>query len=261
MSLVRQAELLDISRASLYYAPCSNEKDLPYTHAIDKIYTDHPFLGSRSIVWALNDDYGLKANRKKVQRLMREMGIEAIYPKQHLSAPALGHQIYPYLLRNLAIARPNQVWGTDITYLKMERGFCYLTAILDWFSRAVLAWEVSEKMDVSFCAASLRSALARAIPEIHNSDQGAQFTSGDYTGILDARGVSISMDGRDRCMDNIFTERLWRTVKYEDVYLKNYRTIDEAREGLSAYFTFYNEKRRHQSLEYKTPAQVYGAGA
>lgn len=208
---------------------------------------------------ALKDDYEIIICREHIQRLMRLMGIEAIYPKQHTSAPAEGHRLYPYLLRNLAITRPNQVWGTDITYLKMEHGFCYLTAILDWFSRAVLSWEVSERMSASFCTTSLRSALARAIPEIHNSDQGAQFTAQEYTGILDARGVAISMDGRGRCMDNIFTERLWRTVKYENVYLKNYRTVDEAREGLSAYFTFYNEKRRHQSLKYKTPAQVYGA--
>lgn len=259
MSLTRQTELLDISRASLYYLPRPREKDIRIMHALDALYTDHPFLGSRRMRGALKDDYEIIICREHIQRLMRLMGIEAIYPKQHTSTPAEGHRLYPYLLRNLAITRPNQVWGTDITYLKMEHGFCYLTAILDWFSRAVLSWEVSERMSASFCTTSLRSALARAIPEIHNSDQGAQFTAQEYTGILDARGVAISMDGRGRCMDNIFTERLWRTVKYENVYLKNYRTVDEAREGLSAYFTFYNEKRRHQSLKYKTPAQVYGA--
>ena len=261
MSLTRQTELLDISRASLYYQPRPNEQDIQIMHALDVLYLRLPFYGSRRMQGALEDYYAILICREHVQRLMRLMGIEAIYPKPRTSTPAEGHHLYPYLLRNLAITRPNQVWGTDITYIKMEHGFCYLTAILDWFSRSVLAWEVSEKMDVSFCATSLRSALARAIPEIHNSDQGAQFTAQEYTGILDARGVAISMDGRGRCMDNIFTERLWRTVKYENVYLKNYRTMDEAREGLAAYFTFYNEHRRHQALENKTPTEVYFAGA
>ncbi len=229
-------------------------------HALDALYTELPFYGSRRLQGALKDEYEIQICREHVQRLMRAMGIAAIYPHQNTSLPAPESKIYPYLLRNLPIIRPNQVWGTDITYLRMEQGFCYLTAILDWFSRAVLAWEVSERMDVSFCATALRSALASAIPEIHNSDQGAQFTSQEYTNILEAQKITISMDGRGRCMDNIFTERLWRTVKYENVYLKNYRTIDEAREGLSAYFTFYNLKRRHQALENKTPLQVYSAG-
>lgn len=230
-------------------------------HAIDHIYTAHPFLGSRRIPWALKDDYGIIANRKKVQRLMRLMGIEAVYPKPRTSAPAHAHRIYPYLLRNITIMRPNQVWGTDITYIKMREGFCYLTAILDWYSRYVLSWELSATMEPAFCATALRSALGRATAEIHNSDQGSQFTAQEYTGILDAHGVKISMDGRGRCMDNIFTERLWRTVKYEDVYLKQYRTIDEAREGLGQYFPFYNDERRHQSLRYKTPAEMYFASA
>lgn len=229
-------------------------------HVLDALYTRLPFYGSRRMQDALKDEYAIRICREHVQRLMREMGIEAIYPHRRTSVPTEGNPIYPYLLRNLAITRPNQVWGTDITYVRLEHGFCYLTAMLDWFSRAVLAWEVSEKMDVSFCATSLRSALTRATPEIHNSDQGSQFTSKEYTGILDARGVRISMDGRGRCMDNIFTERLWRTVKYEEVYLKSYRTIEEARENLTSYFTFYNTQRRHQSLHNKTPAQVYCAG-
>ena len=229
-------------------------------HALDMLYTEYPFFGSRRMQGALKDGYGIQICREHVQHLMRRMGIEAIYPHPRTSIPDPQHRIYPYLLRNLAITKPNQVWGTDITYIRISQGFCYLTAILDWFSRTVLAWEVSERMETSFCATSLRSALTRAIPEIHNSDQGAQFTSHEYTGILAARGVAISMDGRGRCMDNIFTERLWRTVKYEDVYLNNYRTIDEVREGLASYFSFYNEKRRHQSLDNKTPAQVYCAG-
>ncbi len=230
-------------------------------HALDALYTDYPFFGSRRMKDGLEDYYEIHICREHVQRLMREIGLVAIYPQKHTSLPSEDNHVYPYLLRNLAISRPNQVWGTDITYIRLEQGFCYLTAILDWFSRSVLAWEISEKMDVSFCATSLRSALSRARPEIHNSDQGAQFTSHDYIGILDAHGVAISMDGRGRCMDNIFTERLWRTVKYENVYLKNYRNLEEAREGLSAYFAFYNNRRRHQALENKTPAQVYGAGA
>lgn len=229
-------------------------------HALDALYTRLPFYGSRRLRGALKDDYDIQVCREHVQHLMRAMGIEAIYPHPRTSVPAPRHFKYPYLLRNLAVTRPNQVWGTDITYIRMMHGFCYLTAILDWFSRAVLAWEVAECMDVAFCATSLRSALTRAIPEIHNSDQGAQFTSAEYTGILDARGIAISMDGRGRCMDNIFTERLWRTVKYENVYLNNYRDLEEVREGLAAYFIFYNEQRRHQSLENKTPAQVYCAG-
>ena len=210
--------------------------------------------------WALADDYGIAICREHVQRLMRTMGIAAIYPKQHTSLPALGHTIYPYLLRNQTIVRPHQVWGTDITYIRLTQGFGYLTAIMDWFSRYVLAWEVSTTLEADFCVTALRSALTHAIPEIHNSDQGAQFTSVDYTSILDAHGVAISMDGRGRCMDNIFTERLWRTVKYEEVYLKEYCTIDDVRDGLSVYFPFYNTRRRHQALKNKTPAEVYSAG-
>ncbi len=229
-------------------------------HALDTLYTDYPFFGSRRMRGALKDAYGIEICREHVQRLMRTMGIEAVYPHPRTSIPAEGHHIYPYLLRNLEITKPNQVWGTDITYIRISQGFCYLTAILDWFSRTVLSWEVSERMETSFCATSLRSALTRAVPEIHNSDQGAQFTSEEYTNILATRGVSISMDGRGRCMDNIFTERLWRTVKYEDVYLKKYRTLEEVREGLARYFTFYNLQRRHQALNNKTPAQVYCAG-
>lgn len=225
--------------------------------AIDTIYTAHPFFGSRSMVWALFDDYGLTVNRKRVQRLMREMCISAIYPKPNLSVSAPGHRIYPYLLRNLPIRRPNQVWSSDITYVRLAQGFCYLTVILDWYSRYVLAWEVSHTITVDFCVRALRAALQQATCEIHNSDQGAQYTSDEYTGILDSRGIAISMDGRGRCMDNICTERLWRTVKYEDIYLKQYRTIEEVRQGLVQYFPFYNKVRRHQGLEGRRPAEVY----
>lgn len=229
-------------------------------HALDALYTRWPFYGSRRMQWALADEYGIVIGREHVQHVMRMMGIAAIYPKQHTSVPAPGHRIYPYLLRNLAIVRANQVWGTDITYVRLTHGFCYLTAIVDWFSRYVLSWEVSVTLEMDFCVTALRSALTHAIPKIHNSDQGSQYTAPSYTGILENSGVQISMDGRGRCMDNIFTERLWRSVKYEEVYLKEYRTLAEARDGLNAYFPFYNSKRRHQALGNKTPAEVYFAG-
>lgn len=228
--------------------------------AIDAVYTAHPFYGSRRIKGGLVDDYGITAARKKVQRLMRLMGIEGIAPGPATSIPAPGHRTYPYLLKNLPITRPNQVWGTDITYTPLPKGFCYLTAIIDWFSRYVVAWELSATLDAAFCIRTLVSAFRRAVPDIHNSDQGSQFTAHAYTDILDAHGVAISMDGRGRCLDNIFTERLWRTVKYEDIYLKSYRSLDEVHAGLADYFPFYNAKRRHQALGNRTPAQVY-AGA
>lgn len=226
-------------------------------HALDLLYMDYPFYGSRRLRFELRDEYQIFICREHVQRLMRLMGIEAIYPKKHTSIPQAGHHLYPYLLRNLAIIRPNQVWGTDITYVRLENSFCYLTVILDWFSRYVLAWELSLTMETTFCVQALRSALTIATPEIHNSDQGSQYTSQEYTDILKAHTIQISMDGRGRCMDNIFTERLWRSVKYEDIYIRHYRTLAEAYEGLSNYFFFYNHKRRHQALEYKTPADVY----
>lgn len=252
-----QAELLGISRSSLYYVPRIDPEDVTMMHALDALYTKHPYYGSRRLKLALEDGYGIYACRERVQRLMRLMGIEALYPKKHTSAPHPGHKIYPYLLRNLAITCPNQVWGTDLTYLPLENGFCYLVAIIDWFSRYVLAWELSLTMETAFCARALKSALAQAIPGIHNSDQGTQFTAEEYVSILEATTAQISMDGRGRCLDNIFTERLWRTVKYEDIYLKRYRTIEETYDGLMQYFPFYNTERRHQSLGYKTPETVY----
>lgn len=257
LSIGAQAELLNISRASVYYVPHIDPENLKIMSALDELYTKRPYYGSRRLRLALADHYGILACREHVQRLMRLLGIEAIYPKKHISTPASGHKIYPYLLRNLAITRPNQVWSTDITYIRLENNFCYLTVILDWFSRYVLAWELSETMETAFCARALRSALARATPEIHNSDQGAQFTSLEYTGILAAQKIHISMDGRGRYLDNIFTERLWRSVKYEDVYLKHYRTITQAYDGLTEYFPFYNTERRHQALEDRTPETVY----
>ncbi len=213
ISIARQAELLAISRSSVYYEPRVDMDELKKLAALDQLYTEHPFYGSRRLRFALNDEYKIQVGREQTQRLMRIMGIEAIYPKRRTTIPNLEHKVYPYLLHNLPIVRPNQVWSTDITYIPLETGFCYLTAILDWFSRYVLTWELSENMETEFCARALKSALARATPEIHNSDQGSQFTSNEYTGILEANKIQISMDGRRRCLDNIFVERLWRTVK------------------------------------------------
>lgn len=259
ISISRQAELLGISRASIYYAPLPNPEEARITRAIDEIFTKYPFYGSRKMKGALVDDYAIRIGRHQSRRLMRLMGLEAIYPrkKPQTSISEPSHRKYPYLLRGLPIARPNQVWGTDITYIRLEEGWAYLVAIIDWYSRYVIAWEVSRTLESDFCIAALNSALQKGSPEIFNSDQGVQFTSNDFTKILSDREIKISMDGRGRCMDNIFTERLWRTVKYENVYLKSYRNIEEAKAGLSEYFQFYNHKRRHQSLNYQTPADVY----
>jgi putative transposase len=223
---------------------------------LDEQYTRTPFYGIRRMHhWLIGQGY--EVNAKRVKRLLRQMGLEAIYAKPRTSTPAPGHLIYPYLLRGLPIVRPNQVWGTDITYIRLRRGFVYLVAIMDWFSRYVLSWEVSVTLDVGFCLAALEWALETAQPEIFNSDQGSQFTSEPFTGLLLAHDIKISMDGRGRAMDNIFVERLWRTVKYEEVYLKDYETVQDAIESLRCYFLFYNHERMHQSLAYLTPAQVY----
>ena len=259
ISIARQADLLGISRASIYYAPLPDPEEIRITRAIDELFTQYPFYGSRRMKGALADDYGIHIGRHQTRRLMRLMSLEAIYPREKpqtsISEPL--HKKYPYLLRGLPIIHPNQVWGTDITYLRLEEGWAYLVAILDWYSRYVIAWEVSRTLESDFCIKALNRALQKESPEIFNSDQGTQFTSRDFTGILSAGKTKISMDGRGRCMDNIFTERLWRTVKYENVYLKSYRNIEEAKAGLSEYFQFYNHKRRHQSLNYQTPADVY----
>jgi putative transposase len=259
LSVARQAELLDISRSSVYYAPRVSEADVATMNAIDKIYTAYPFYGSRRIQDELEDSHDISCCRERVRRLMRLMGLEAVYPKRawNTSKSDPCHEKYPYLLKDLTICCPNHVWGVDITYIKLEHGFCYLVAIIDWYSRYVISWEVSETLDTSFCAETLNRALTMATPDIHNSDQGSQFTSSEYTGILKSNNIAISMDGRGRCFDNIFTERLWRTVKYEDIYLKSYQTIRELRAGLADYFHFYNTRRRHQSLNRQTPAHVY----
>lgn len=257
ISLLRQSEILDVSRSSLYYQPKVNQRELQTMNLIDQIYTDYPFYGSRNIRDEIRDRTGLIINRKPIQRLMRKMGLEAIYPKKRLSFPDKQHQIYPYLLRSLKIIKPNQVWSTDITYIKLETGFAYLVALMDWFSRYVLNWKLSSNLESDFCIQNLKEAVNEIIPEIHNSDQGSQFTSQDYTGALKEKEIKISMDGRGRYLDNIFVERLWRTVKYENVYLNSYLDIHEAQVGLKDYFDFYNHRRRHSSLNKQTPAQVY----
>lgn len=258
ISIARQTELLDISRASVYYHPKVNQQDISIMHRIDEIYTKRPFYGSRRMKVALEDDE-VHICRDHVRRLMRLMGLEAIYPKKYkgLSDPDAQRKKYPYLLNGITASYPNHIWGTDITYVRLESGFCYLVALLDWFSRYVIAWQLSETLEIEFCIENLTRGLLTGIPDIHNSDQGSHFTSPRYTDLLTAQDIQISMDGRGRCMDNIFTERLWRTVKYEDILLKSYRNLEEARSGLGEYFTFYNTERKHQSLEYRTPAQIY----
>lgn len=227
-------------------------------NALDVIYTACPFYGSRRMVVELARTQEIHVCRDRVRRLMQKLGLEAIYPKKHRgSAANPQHRKYPYLLKNLAITSPDQVWGTDITYIRLAKGFCYLVALIDWFSRYVVAWQLSDTLQMDFCLENLNRALAQATPGIHNSDQGSHFTSPAYTEILSGKGIEISMDGRGRCMDNIFTERLWRTVKYEDVYIKSYATAQDARAGLNLYFPFYNKKRPHQSLGYRTPEELY----
>ena len=257
MSISRQCALAGLSRSGLYYTPREETaENLELMRLLDEQYTRTPFYGVRRMREELLRR-GYEVNPKRVRRLLRQMGLEAIYAKPRLSVPAPGHRIYPYLLRGLPIVRPDQVWGTDITYIRLRRGFVYLVAIMDWFSRYVLSWELSVTLDVSFCVAALAWALTSARPEIFNSDQGSQFTSEDFTKLLLGHDVRISMDGRGRAMDNIFVERLWRTVKYEEVYLRDYEDVPEAVECLRNYFCFYNQERMHQSLAYQTPAEVY----
>jgi putative transposase len=259
LSVRRQCELLGLSRSSLYYEPVpETAENLRLMRLIDQEYTAHPFLGSRRLTrWLM--EQGEEVNRKRVQRLMRRMGLEAIYPKPKLSAAGRGHRIYPYLLRNVRIQRPDQVWSTDITYVPLACGFMYLAAIIDWFSRYVLAWRLSNTLDGSFCLEMLEEALSRGRPEVFNTDQGVQFTAAAWTSRLESAGVAVSMDGKGRCLDNVFVERLWRTVKYEDIYLWRYEAVPQLQQGLGRYFPYYNHKRPHQSLEYHTPAVVYGA--
>ncbi len=254
LSVRRQCRLLGLCRGAFYYKP----RDMGATNAalmreIDVLYTAHPFLGYRKLAVML------QVNAKRVLRLMRLMGLQAVYQKPNTSKANPAHRVYPYLLKNLAILRPNQVWATDITYIPLVRGWCYLVAVIDWYSRIVLSWRLSANMESGFCVEALEEALMGGAPDIFNTDQGSQFTSDAFTGALLANGVNISMDGRGSYQDNIFTERLWRSVKYEEVYLKEYVTIEQAKAALTEYFRFYNQLRPHQALVYRTPEQVHFA--
>jgi putative transposase len=261
LTVTRQAELLGLARRSIYYQPVVNVERLAldklHMNAIDEIYTKYPFYGSRRMQVELHYEYGIDIGRDRVRHLMQRLGLEAIYPKPNTSKATPMHETYPYLLRGLAIARPNHVWGSDITYIRTATGFAYLVAFIDWFSRYVVAWQLSDSLEQSFCLTALDDALRQAVPDISNTDQGSHFTAKAFIERLQAKDVKISMDGRGRCLDNIFTERLWRTVKYENVFLKSYQDLEEATAGLTDYFTFYNHKRRHQALDYETPANVY----
>lgn len=256
-SLRQQCRLLGINRSSLYYEPLeADAQTLTLMNLIDEQYTKRPFYGSRKILHYLRET-GYHVNRKRVQRLMRELGLYGICPGPNTSKRLQEHRIWPYLLTGLAIVRPNQVWSTDITYIRLAKGFLYLVAVLDWYSRYVISWRLSNSLETSFCLEALDEALSSGRPEIFNSDQGCQFTSEGFTQKLLARDIRISMDSRGRALDNIFVERLWRSVKYEDIYLKGYQTVEETHDGLRQYFEFYNAERYHQSLGYRTPAAVH----
>lgn len=263
LSLSRQCALANISRSCAYQirkAKMISESELEIRKHIDEHYTQYPFCGSRRICLSLRAR-GYRINRKRVQRLMREMGLAGMAPGPNTSKPQLGHKTYPYLLRGVAITRVNQVWSTDITYIRLGKGFAYLVVILDWYSRQVLSWRVSSSMDTLFCIDCLEQALTEyGKPEVFNSDQGSQFTSSAFTDILKAKGIAISMDGRGRAFDNIFVERLWRSVKYEDIYLQGYATMQELSLGLSSYFAYYNADRPHQALGNNTPNSVHESG-
>lgn len=257
LSVRAQTRLLQVNRSHLYYKPRSpSAEELALKHRIDEIYTEYPFYGSRRITAVLQRE-GFLVNRKAVQRHMQEMGIAGICPGPNLSRRNQQHQVYPYLLRGLSITAPNHVWGIDITYIRLHRGWMYLVAIIDWYSRYVLAWELDQSLEIAFVLAAVRQALGEATPVIMNSDQGSHFTSPAYIDLLRSAGVQISMDGKGRATDNIFTERLWRSLKYEEVYLHEYASPREAREGINRYLTFYNTRRPHQALDYRIPAEVY----
>jgi putative transposase len=258
LPLTSQAKLLGLSRSSLYYRPYPvSPEDLATMRRIDALHLEHPFAGSRMLRDLLRGE-DIEIGREAIRTMMKRMGIEAIYRRPNTSKPAVGHRIYPYLLRTLAVERPNHVWAMDITYIPMARGFVYLAAVVDWYTRRVLSWRLSITIDTTFCLEAVEEALARyGKPEIFNTDQGSQFTSQAFTGPLRDADVRISMDGRGRALDNVFVERLWRSVKYEEVYLKSYQSVPAAIASLAVYFRFYNEERLHQALGYRTPATVY----
>jgi len=259
ISIKQQCEMLNVSRGYYYYQPVElSDEDLKAMEKIDELYTEDPTRGTRRLARALRKRFYIKAGRAKVRRLMEIMGISAIYPKKNLSISNKAHKKYPYLLRNLEITRPNQVWCTDITYIRLKRGFVYLTAIVDWYSRYVLAWRISTTLDRRFCIEALNEAMMKyGKPEIFNTDQGCQYTSEEFTDILKAAGIKISMNGKGRALDNIVVERLWRTVKYDEVYLNSYQDVRECKERLGNFFDRYNNLREHQSLDYNYPAEIY----
>ncbi len=257
LSICRQCELLGLARASSYYEPATEtEENLYLMRLIDEQYTAQPVYGSRRMAIGLQGP-GHAVNRKRVPRLMRLMGLEAIYPKPKLSAPGQGHKLYPYLLRGVMIGRADQVWSTDITYVPLAQGFMYPAAVIDWYSRYVIAWRLSNTLGGSFCLELLDEALARGRPEVCNTDQGVQFTAEAFTARLVAAGVAVSMDSQGRCLDNVVVERLWRAVKYEDIYLRGYETVPQLSQGLGRYFPFYHDERPHQALDYRTPTEVH----
>jgi len=260
LSICRQCELLDLSRSTYYLPPATeSEEDLRLMRLIDRQFLATPFYGSRKMAESLNRS-GEAVNRKRVQRLMGLMGLEAVHPKPRTTVAAPGAKAYPYLLRDRELTRVDEVWSSDITYVPMRHGFMYLTAVMDWYSRYVLSWQLSNTLDGRFCLEALEEALSRGTPEIFNTDLGSQFTSREYTGRLEEAGIAVSRDGRGRALDNVFIERLWRSVKYEDIYIKDYELVSELVMGLTAYFRFYDEDRPHQSLAYRTPGEVDRAG-
>jgi putative transposase len=259
VSIIRQCELLEIARSSYYYNPKGeSEQNLRLMRLIDEEFTEHPFYGTRRMTAFLRHK-GENVNRKRVRRLMRKMDLEAVYTKPRLSKSHPEHRIYPYLLKGLEIIKPNQVWCTDITYIRLTHGFVYLVAIMDWYSRYVISWELSTSLEADFCVLALERALEKDKPEIFNSDQGSQFTSMAFTKVLKSNDIKISMDGRGRVFDNIFIERLWRSLKYEKVYLSEWKKVVEARNGIREYFNFYNYKRPHQGLKDKRPFEIHSA--
>jgi putative transposase len=258
LSVRNQCELLELNRSTLYYkAVGPSAETLELMEIIDKIFTKHPYFGARRVRALLRREHGKQVTRRRVRRLMKTMGLETLYRRPRTSQPAPGHKIYPYLLRGLEINRPNQVWAADITYVPMAKGFLYLVAVIDWSSRYILSWRLSNTMDDEFCVDALKESLSRGKPAIFNTDQGSQFTSEDFVAAVKAAGAKVSMDGRGRWMDNVFVERFWRSIKYEEIYLHSYESTKEARESIEKWITFYNYSRPHQALDYRTPTEVY----
>lgn len=258
LSVKHQCELLSVGRTSIYYTPQTSEANKTLMDRIDELFTEDPTRGTRRLSAALNKRFELKTGRGKVRSMMKRMGLAAIYRKKDTSMSNKAHKKYPYLLRGMKITRPNQVWSTDITYIRLRGGFVYLCVIMDWYSRCVLSWRLSTTMGADFCIDALKEALVKyGCPEIFNSDQGSQFTCESFTGVLKNNGIKISMDGRGRALDNVFVERLWRTVKYENVYIKDYRSLPECRTGLGVYLNWYNNEREHSSLDYECPMNFY----